>query len=143
MKKLRSFISLRRHLRNSDVREQITRILSITSLIVAVGTCVVLVLAFVLKMEVLLVAFSGIFAVALASYLFIRLWPREMPAEMNAGEAVARALKKREAEPLGPEEYRKQREMAQKLIKDKAAPMLARAIRGILKQDEMAQRRKR
>ena len=134
---------LRRRLKDPEVRDQILRILSIALMLIVVGACVVLVLAFMMHLEVLLVAFSGVLVMALAFFLFVRLWPRREEPESSVGEKVARALEKPEPKPLSPEEYRRQRELAQKLIRDKAAPALAKAIRGILRQDEQNQRRKK
>ncbi len=134
---------LRRRLANPVVRERIFRVLSITLILILVGASVVLLLAFVMQLEILIVAFSGVLSVALAFYLFIRLWPQDVEPESRVGEAIVKALEEPEPKPLSPEEYRRQRERAQKLIRDKAAPALAKAIRGILQQDEMKRRRKK
>jgi len=134
---------LRRRLSNPEVRDRIFRIFSITLILIGAGASVVLMLAFVMELEVLVVAFSGVFTMALAFYLFIHLWPSRPEPPTGTGKAVAEALKKPEPPPLSPEEYRRQREMAQKLIRDKAAPARAKAIRGRLKADEMKNRKKR
>jgi len=130
---------LRRRLGEPAVRDRVLRVLSIAALLVAVGACVVLLLAFVLRLAVLLVAFSGVFAMSVAFYLFVRLWPTEEPPAKRRPSPSARAAPAR----LSPEEYRKQREKAQRMIREKAAPALAKAIRGLLRQDEMARRKKR
>ncbi|MDA0747869.1 MAG: hypothetical protein O2954_15220 [bacterium] len=127
---------------DSEVRDGIFRIFSITLLMILVGACVVLVLAFLMKLQVLVVAFSGVMTMALASYLFLRLWPREVEPPSRVDETVAKALEEPKPRPMSPEEYRRQRALAQKLIRDKAAPALAKAIRGMLRQDD-AKRRKR
>jgi hypothetical protein len=131
---------LRRRLRDPEVRDQIYRSISIALMAVAVTAGVILVMAFEMQLEVLIVAFTGVLSVALAFYFFIRLWPQRVANEANAGDAVTRAMEKRKPKPLSPEEYRRQRERAQKMIRDKAAPALAKAIRGYLQQDEMQQK---
>ena len=123
----------RRRLKDPEVRDRIYRVLSIASILIAIGACVVLGLAFMMQLDVLVVAFSGILSVTLAFYLFVRLWPK--------GEAEAPPVKKApKPKPLSPEEYRRQRAKAQQMIRDKAAPALAKAIRGYLQQDEMEQK---
>lgn len=131
---------LRDRLRNPEVRDQIYRSISIALMAIAVTACIVLVLAFMMQLQVLIVAFTGVLSVVLAFYLFIRLWPQRVPTETNAGEAVLKAMAKRKPKPLSPEEYRRQRARAQQMIRDKAAPALAKAIRGFLQQDEMKQK---
>lgn len=135
-----------RKLRLADpaVWDRIFRMVSLTFMLVAVGACVVLMLTFVLKVTVLLVALSGVLSMALAFYLFVRLWPNEEVGPPAVSQAVARAMEEvRKREPLSPEEYRRQRARAQKMIRDKAAPALAKAIRGLLRQDEISRRKKR
>ncbi len=127
-------------LKNPDVRDHIFRIISITLMVIAVGTCVVLVLAFIMQLQLLLVVFSGVLAVTVAFYLFIRFWPKGVTEESNIGQKVAQALEPPRPKPLTPEEYRRQRAQAQKLIRDKAAPALAKAIRGYLQQENMQQK---
>lgn len=127
-------------LRDPNVRDQIFRIISIALILIAVGACVVLVLAFMMQLQLLLVVFSGVLAVTMAFYLFIRLWPKVVIEESHVGEAVVKALEKPKPKPLTPQEYRRQREQAQKMIRDKAAPALAKAIRGYLQQEEMQQK---
>jgi hypothetical protein len=134
---------LRRRLANPEVRDRIFRIFSITLILIVVGASAVLMLAYVMELEVLVVAFSGVLAMALAFYLFMHLWPDRPEPASGVGKAITEALKKPEPKPLTPEEYRRQREAAQKLIRDKAAPALAKAIRGLLKADEMKNRKKR
>ena len=134
---------LRRRLANPVVRERIYRILSITMLLIAVGACVVLMLAYVMHLKIILVAFSGVLSMALAFYLFIRLWPRDEEPPSPARTALISAVRKAKPKPLSPEEYRRQRAQAQKLIREKAAPALAKAIRGILRQEDSKERRKR
>lgn len=131
---------LRHRLRNPEVRDEIYRSVSIALIALAIAACVVLVMAFIMQLEVLLVAFTGVLSITLAFYLFIRLWPQKAPAETNAGNAVLKAMEKRKPKPLSPEEYRRQRAKAQQMIRDKAAPALAKAIRGYLQQDEMEQK---
>ena len=133
---------LRQRLADPEVRDRVFRILSLALLLVAVGACVVLLLAFVLGLEVILVVFAGVLSMAASLYGLVRLWPREAEPEPKLGEAVKRALEPPKPEPLSPEEYRRQRERAQKLIRDKAAPALAKAIRGILRQDAASQQRR-
>lgn len=142
---MRIFKFLARRLKEPEVRDQIFRIISLALILIAVGACVVLVLAFMMHLEVLLVAFSGVLVMALAFALFIRLWPRELEQETKkgVGEKIADALKKPEPKPLSPVEYRRQRELAQKMIREKAAPALAKAIRGYLLQDRQQQGKKR
>jgi hypothetical protein len=122
---------LRGRLRNPEVRDQIYRSISIALMAMAVIACVVLVLAFMMQLQVLIVAFSGVLSVVVAFYLFVRLWPQRVPNETHAGEAVLKAMEKRKPEPLSPEEYRRQRTRAQELIRNKAAPALAKA-RGVI-----------
>ena len=126
---------LRDRLRDKDVRDQIYRVVSIALIGIAVGACAILIAAFMMQLDVLIVAFSGVLSVTLAFYLFVRLWPQKVPPE-KAPVKVARPKPK----PLSPEEYRRQRAKAQQLIRDKAAPALAKAIRGYLQQDEMQQK---
>jgi hypothetical protein len=126
----------RRGLGEPAVRDHIFRVISIGLIVIAVGACVILVAAFMMHLDVLIVAFSGVLAVTLAFYLFVRLWPQNLPAE----NAPAKPAVKPKAKPLSPEEYRRQRAQAQQLIRDKAAPALAKAIRGYLQQDEMNQK---
>lgn len=128
---------LKRRLQAPGVRDQIFRIISIALILIAVGACVVLVLAFVMQLHLLLVVFSGVLSVAVAFYLFIRLWPRNLLND--ALPAAETAVKKPEPKPLSPEEYRRQRARAQQMIRDKAAPALAKAIRGILRQGDAQQ----
>ncbi|MFT5367488.1 MAG: hypothetical protein ACI8V2_002449 [Candidatus Latescibacterota bacterium] len=127
---------LRNRLRAPEVRDQIYRVISIALIVIAVGACVILVAAFMMQLDVLIVAFSGVLSVSLAFYLFVRLWPQKVPAE----NAPAKAATRPKPKPLSPEEYRRQRAKAQELIRDKAAPALAKAIRGYLQQDEMVQK---
>ena len=134
---------LRRRLANPVVRERIYRILSITMLLIAVGACVVLMLAYVMHLKIILVAFSGVLSMAMAFYLFIRLWPRDDKQPSPTRTALIKAVGKAQPKSLSPEEYRRQRAQAQKLIRDKAAPALAKAIRGVLKQEELKERRKK
>ncbi len=141
----KTFKFLIRSLKEPEVRDQIFRIVSLALMLIAVGACVMLVLAFMMHLEVLLVAFSGVLVMALAFSLFIRLWPRELEqeAKKGVGEKIADALKEPAPKPLSPEEYRRKRELAQKLIREKAAPALAKAIRGYLLQDRQQQEQKR
>jgi hypothetical protein len=134
---------VRDRLAQPEVRDRIYRILSLAALLVAVGACVVLLLAFVMKLEVLLVAFAGVVAVSVSFYLFIRLWPRDVEPPSSVGQTLEKAMEKPPPKRLSPEEHRRQREQAQKLIREKAAPALAKAIRGILRQSEMEERKKR
>ena len=92
------------------------------------------------KGALVIVAGVGILSMAAAFYLFVNLWPQEV--EPTAEELKARAESRRpKPKPLSPEEYRRQRAQAQKLIRDKAAPALAKAVRGILRQDESKRKR--
>ncbi|HCR18688.1 MAG TPA: hypothetical protein DIU35_14510 [Candidatus Latescibacteria bacterium] len=134
---------LRRRLANPEVRDRIFRIFSITLILIVVGASAVLILAYVMELEALVVAFSGVLTMALAFYLFMRLWPDRPEPSSGVGQKVSDALKGPEPQPLSPEEYRKQRKLAQNLIRDKAAPALAKAIRGLLKADEMKNRKER
>lgn len=118
------------------MRDQIYRVISIALIVIAVGACVILVAAFMMQLDVLIVAFSGVLSVTVAFYLFIRLWPQKAPVE----KAPVQPAPKPKPKPLSPEEYRRQRAKAQQLIRDKAAPALAKAIRGYLQQDEMQQK---
>ena len=131
----RQFTFLRNRLRDSEVRDQIYRVISIALIVIAVGACAVLIAAFMMQLDVLIVAFSGVLSVALAFYLFIRLWPQKALVEKAPVKTVRPKPK-----PMSPEEYRRQRTKAQQLIRDKAAPALAKAIRGYLQQDEMQQK---
>lgn len=124
-------------LKQSEVRERIYRILGIASLLIAIGGSVVLVAAFMMRMQVLVVALSGVLSMTLAFYLFVRLWPRDEEDEVADRRAarVKTAIQAKKAPPkLTPEEYRRQRQKAQQMIAKKAAPALAKAIRGILHQ---------
>jgi len=124
-------------LRQGEVRERIYRILGIASLLVAIGGSVILVVAFMLRMQVLVVALSGILSMALAFYLFVKLWPKDERDDV-VDRRVARvktAIQAKNAPPeLSPEEYRRQRQKAQQMIAKKAAPALAKAIQSILHQ---------
>lgn len=82
-----------RGLKASEVRGRIHRILSIASLLIAIGVCVVLTFAFMFRLQVVVVAFSGVLSMALAFYLFVRLCPRETGEE----ESVRRVDKVRTA----------------------------------------------
>lgn len=126
-----------KRLSDLEVKDRIYRFLSIGAILILVGGSVVLLLAFVMKLEILAVAFLGLFWVVVAFYVFDKLWPREMEPPSGIGEAVVKALEEPKQVPLSPEEYRRQKERAQKLIRDKAAPALAKAIRGILNQDKL------
>lgn len=126
-----------KRLSDPEVKDRIYRFLSIGAILILVGGSVVLLLAFVMKLEILAVAFLGLFSVVVAFYVFDKLWPREMEPPSGIGEAVVKALEEPKPVPLSPEEYRRQKERAQKLIRDKAAPALAKAIRGILNQDKL------
>lgn len=128
---------LKRRLQEPEVRDHILRIISIGLILIAVGACVVLVLAFVMQLHLLLVVFSGVLSMAVAFYLFVRLWPRELVMDVPIVQAAG---EKPKPKPLSPEEYRRQRTQAQKMIRDKAAPALAKAIRGILRQGDAQQR---
>ena len=64
------------------------------------------------------------------------------PTAEQIRQAIVEALEEAKPEPLSPEEYRRQRELAQKLIRDKAAPAIAKAIRGILRQDGLKRRQR-
>lgn len=133
-------------LKQSDVRDRIYRILSIASLLIAIGGSVVLVVAFMMRLQVLVVAISGILSMALAFYLFVKLWPLVEQDDIvdRRAERVRSAIKAKKAPPkLSPEEYRRQRLKAQQMIAKKAAPAIARAISGILLQAEMEDRGRR
>jgi hypothetical protein len=127
---------LRSRFRDPEVRDHIYRVVSIALIVIAVGACAILVAAFMMQLDVLMVAFSGVLSVSVAFYLFVRLWPRKVPEENPNTKPNMLAKPK----PLSPEEYRRQRAKAQQLIRDKAAPALAKAIRGFLQQDEMHQK---
>ena len=130
-------------LRQEEIRERIYRILGITSLLVAIGGSVVLMVAFYLRLQVLVVALSGVLSMTLAFYLFIKLWPTD---DAQEGDVVDRrvqrvktAIRAQKASPkLTPEEYRRQKQRAQQMIAKKAAPALAKAIRGILYREREA-----
>ncbi len=115
--------------------DRVLRGISIGLILLLVGGCAVLVLGLVMELKVLVVAF----------HLFVRLWPHEEEdpeSQEKLTELVEEALEEAKPEPLSPEEYRRQRELAQKLIRDKAAPAIAKAIRGILRQDELKRRQR-
>ena len=133
-------------LKQSEVRERINRILSIASLLMASGGSVVLVVAFVMRMQVLVVALSGVLSIALSFYLFVKLWPREEKDEVvdRRVERVRTAIRAKNAPPeMTPEEYRRQRQKAQQMIAKKAAPAIAKAISGILLQAEIEEKARR
>lgn len=133
-------------LRNAEVRDRIYRILGIASLLVMVGGSVVLVLAVIYRLQVLIVAFSGVLSMSAAFYLFIKLWPNDISKEETDRRVkrVQGAIKQKQPErEMTPLEMRRQRERAQRMIREKAAPALAKAIRGILRQDELERRAKR
>ncbi len=143
---IKTFTFFYRGLKQSEIRGRIYRILSIASLLVAIGGCVVLTFAFMFKLKVVVVMFSGVLSMALAFYLFIRLWPHETGEEASVrrvDEVRTAIKKKRPPKAMTPLEIRRQRELAQKMIREKAAPALAKAIRGILAQDQMQQRKAR
>ena len=80
---------LRRRLANPEVRDRNFRIFSITLILIVVEASAVLMLAYVMELEVLVVAFSGVLAMALAFYLFMHLWPdRPEPALLTSEEAA-------------------------------------------------------
>ena len=130
-------------LAGKETRDRFYRILAIALMLVLVGCCVFLVGFYVMELQALVVGLGGVLIMVGSMYLFVRLWPTEVEQGPKVGEKVAEALKEPEPEPLSPEEYRKQRELAQKLIRDKAAPALAKAIRGILRAEEMKERGRR
>ena len=125
-----------------DTVERVLRTVSIGTLLLLVGGSVVLVLGLVMELQVLVVVVGGLSSMVLAFYLFIRLWPHEEEHQEKLAELVEEALEETKPAPLSPEEYRRQRELAQKLIRDKAAPALAKAIRGILRADEIKRRKR-
>jgi hypothetical protein len=125
-----------------EARDKTLRFFSIGTLLVMIGGCVVLVLGLILELRLFVVATGGLSSMVLAFYLFVRLWPQEEEPDSKLAELVEEALEETKPEPLSPEEYRRQRELAQKMIREKAAPALAKAIRGILRQDEMKRRGK-
>ncbi|MDP6778673.1 MAG: hypothetical protein QGI83_18105 [Candidatus Latescibacteria bacterium] len=133
---------LRELLKDPAVVDRALRATSIGLILVLVGGCVVLLLAFVMELAVVVVAVGGIGSMVLASYVFIRLWPQEEESPSRVSEVIAEALEEPEPKPLSPEEYRIQRERAQKMIAQKAAPILAKAIRGILRQEEQRRGRR-
>lgn len=132
----KSLTFLRDRLREPEVRDQIYRVVSIALIVIAVGACAVLIAAFMMQLDVLIVAFSGVLSVVVAFYLFIRLWPQKVAPE----KAPVQPAPKPKPKPMSPEEYRRQRAKAQQMIRDKAAPALAKAIRGYLQQEEMQQK---
>jgi hypothetical protein len=105
---------------------------------------VVVALAVVWRLQVVVVAFSGVLSIALALYLFQRRWPQELKDEESdrrvAAVQEAIAAKTPRARQLSPLEYRREREKAQRMIAEKAAPALAKAIRGILHQADARER---
>lgn len=130
-------------LKQAEVRDRIYRILGIACLLVAIGGSVILVAAFMMRLQVLVVALSGVLSMTLAFYLFIRLWPKDERDDVadRRVERVKTAIKAKKAAPeLTPEEYRRQRQKAQQMIAKKAAPALAKAIRGILLQADAQQK---
>ena len=131
---------IREFLGDPQVLDRTLRATSIGLILVLVGGCVVLLLAFVMELALVVVAVGGIGSMVLASYVFIRLWPHEVEPPSRVSEAIAEALEEPKPKPLSPEEYLIQRQRAQKLIAQKAAPILAKAIRGILQQDERRRR---
>jgi 4-amino-4-deoxy-L-arabinose transferase-like glycosyltransferase len=133
-------------LRHGEVRDRIYRILGITSLLIAIGGSVILVAAVMMRMHVLVVALSGILSMALAFYLFVKLWPVDETDEVvdRRIERVRKAIQAKKAPPaMSPEEYRRQRQKAQQLIARKAAPAIAKAIQGILLQADLDERARR
>ena len=145
-KKVYRFLAGR--LKQEEVRDRIFRILGIASLLIAIGGSVILVAAFMMRMQVLVVALSGILSMMLAFYLFVKLWPQEQVDEVAERRAarVKTAIQAKKAPPkMSPEEYRRQRQKAQQMIAKKAAPALAKAIQSILHQarEEVPQRRPR
>jgi len=127
-------------LKRGDVRERIYRMLGIASLLIAIGGSVILVAAFMMRMQVLVVALSGISSMALAFYLFVKLWPIDTEGEVvdRRANLVRTAIAAKKAPPtLTPEAYRRERKKAQDMIAKKAAPALAKAIRGILHQAKL------
>ena len=134
-KKVYSFLAS--GLKHSEVRDRIYRILEIASLLVAIGGSMILVAAFMMRMQVLVVALSGILSMALAFHLFIKLWPQDEKDEVvdRRVEKVKTAIRAKKAPPeMTPGEYRSQRMKAQQIIAKKAAPALAKAIQSILHQ---------
>ena len=128
--------------RDPEFRDRALRLFCILMLLVLIGVCVVLVLGLMLELQLLVVAVGGVSSMVLAFYLFIRLWPHQVEPESQLAELVEESLEALEPEPLSPEEYRRQKELAQKMIREKAAPALAKAIRGILRQDELKRRKR-
>ena len=127
---------IRELLGDPEVLDGMLRATSIGLILVLVGGCMFLLLAIVMELALVVVAVGGIGSMVLASYVFIRLWPHEVEPPSRVSEVIAEALEEPKPKPLSPEEYRIQRARAQKLIAQKAAPILAKAIRGILQQDE-------
>jgi hypothetical protein len=83
------------------VRDRIYRILAIASLLIAIGGSVILVAAFMMRMQVLVVALSGVLSMALAFYLFIKLWPQDEKDEVvdRRVERVKTAIRAKNAPP--------------------------------------------
>ena len=124
-------------LRQQEVRDRIYRILGIASLLIAIGGSVILAVAFLMRLQVLVVVLSSILSMALAFYLFVRLWPKDEKDDVvdRRVERVKTAIQAKKAPlKMTPEEHRRQRQKAQQMIARKAAPALAKAIRGILNQ---------
>ena len=140
----KTFTFFTRGLKESEVRGRIYRILSIASLLVAIGGCVVLTFGVMYRLQVVVVAFSGFLSMAVAFYLFIRLWPKETGEEESVRrvDKVRTAIRNKQPQKqMTPLEIRRQRERAQRMIREKAAPALAKAIRGILHQAEVEARK--
>ena len=83
------------------MRERIYRMLGITSLLIAIGGSVILVAAFMMRMQVLVVALSGISSMAMAFYLFVKLWPIDTEGEVvdRRVELVRTAIAAKKAPP--------------------------------------------
>ncbi len=94
----KTFTFFYRGLRETEVRGRIYRILSISSLLVAIGGCVVLTFGVMFRLQVLVVAFSGVLSMAVAFYLFIRLWPHETGEEASVRrvDKVRTAIKQKQ-----------------------------------------------
>lgn len=129
-------------MKEARLKERLLRWIGIGVLLFLVGACSIVLMARIWQFQVAIAMVAGILAMSAAFYLFVNLWPDE---EKDEESIVARSLEKAKPKPveISPEEYRRQRMAAQKLIGEKAAPILAKAIRGILRQDEMDQRRRK
>jgi uncharacterized membrane protein len=78
-----------RQMREARLKERIFRWIGIGVIIFLVGSCVIVLAAFVWQFQVVVAAVGGVLTMAATFYLFIKLWPEETHEEPSV---VSRSL---------------------------------------------------